>query len=282
MITDLIQSILNYSHIHNKILINCINIGIYDNVYIYESDNGFYQLGITQEVIMQKKFSKLKKICLNNNTYIENLNHLADTLEVLHCGYNSAITQKGISKLVKLKNFDAKYNTAIYDVNHMSSLVELHCDGNCGINQNGIKNLTNLKILYANDNKHIYNVNHLSETLEKLYCGFESGIDQNGIANMTKLHTLYAKSNEKIKSVNHLSNILIYLDCSSNSGITQEGIIELNKLCTLNMYNNDRITYIYHLSHCLEKLYIDKHNVQINNLNIDQFVKKLIINVSMY
>ena len=129
MIIDLLQNIVGYSNLRNQIRCSMLDNYTYDNIYIYilNADQHY----IDQKIIEQKKFSKLKKLAYKNSN-ISNLNHLADTLEILYIG----------------GKFDAKYS----------------------IRQEGISKLKKIRVLMCPDNKNIKDVNSLADTLTCLDC----------------------------------------------------------------------------------------------------------------
>lgn len=112
MIIDIIQSIIDYGQqLINKIRCMKINKYVYDNTYIFQIDKCYnYCYRYDQQVIKQKKFSKLRTFnCSNiyNIHNIYNLNHLADTLHNLYCdGEYCGIHQGCISELKKIKSFE--------------------------------------------------------------------------------------------------------------------------------------------------------------------------------
>lgn len=171
MITDILQTIINYGTICNQIKCMTVNSYTYENLYIYslhcdelhnKSSNTFKH--IDQLIIEQKKFNRLKILkCHGSSIY--NVNHLRDSLEELECRYSS-------------------------------------------VNQNGISQLKKLRILNCNGNAGITDVNPFCETLEELDCGFESGIDENGISQLKKLRKLNCSNNYKIRNISFLHSSL--------------------------------------------------------------------------
>ncbi len=234
---DILQIIINYCDVKTQIRCMMIDTYTYDNVYIY-SLNTEMNYRVDQNVIEQKKFSRIKYLNCSNNEKIKNLNHLAETLKTLKCIQFSGIDQNGISNLKKLKSIDCSLNQKINSVSHLgNTLEELYCSEWSGITQNGINGLKKLKIMDCSGNKEIYNVNSMSETLEILdistldyeppYLDIrECGITQDGIAKLKKIQVLKCSLNDKIYNVNHLSDTLEILMCSG-SNIDQQGISKL-------------------------------------------------------
>lgn len=285
---DILQYIIN-DFLGNDIrtiisLIDCCKAHR-ENLYVYQ----FNHTHISQELLMQKKYSKLVKLCINACSKVINLNHLADTLKELDCEdtiidqscisklkltrLNSLhnpniedvnymadtlidltsrhITQEGISKL-RLVKLRISSNQNVYNVNHMAStLRELKC-GCCAIlGQDGISELRLVKLnMFANDN--IYDVNHMADTLQELNCG-GSGMTQKGISKL-RLVTLDVFVNKNIHDLNHMADTLQHLMCG-DSGITQNGISKL-KLVTLDSDYNDAIYDLNHMADTLQELYI--------------------------
>jgi len=175
-------------------------------------DFHFYggQYGVTQNGISQLK----KVISLNctNNERINDVGHLSETLEILHCnGHGSAINQNGIMKLRKIKVLHCEYNPNINNVNHLAeTLEELYCHGyTCAISQFGISLCYKLKILDTGGNNNINNIDHIGNILEELYCDNMNTINQNTIYRLTRLKKLVCRNNDAIYDVNHLADTLV-------------------------------------------------------------------------
>lgn len=185
MIIDIMQSIVNYVGICDQV--NCIMINKFHskNIYIFNvdaSDNSIFGSNINQNIIEQHKYSKLKILNCRDNEQIEDVNHLADTLENLDCSGNCAIDQNGISKLDKLKRLIVKSNRKINNINHLTNVLEeLHFDGTDKyINRKVLSKFQKVKILNIFGNDNIADLNFLSDTLEELSLMYCQGIDQNG------------------------------------------------------------------------------------------------------
>ena len=205
MILEIYQIISEYlSFIHSSNLIK-LNKSVYDNIKIYDLNlESKYTKHLTINILSQKRFSKLKKIKLCENIFVQDLDIFKNTLEELNCAKFTYHSQYTI------------------------------------INQASIKNLINLKKMNAYGNEKIFDVNHLSN-LEELNCGNNSGIDQLGLSKLNKLKILNAHNNSKIKDVSHLANTLVYLNCSWDCGINQKGIQLLKVLKIINVQNNINI-----------------------------------------
>lgn len=160
MIIDILQIIINYSHIRDQIKCMTIDTHLYQNINIYSLKHNV-DLNLSQNVIEQRKFRKLKKLSCGMNKKIYDVNHLADTLKILKCPGYCGIDQNGISQLKCLEILHCMYNYKIYDVNHLeNTLKELFCNGGCcGIDQSGISKLRHLRIIKYEHNKKINNIN---------------------------------------------------------------------------------------------------------------------------
>lgn len=252
MIIDILHSIMKYCEFKEQIDIHNINRHTSNNIYIYRlsvnsNDN------ITENILHQRKYSRLAALLCPNNKNISDINHLKNTLIELDCsGRNSKIDQNGFSCLKFLKVLDCSFNTNISTIEHVAeSLEELYCDcyGDNAlektISQNDINKLCILRVLSCENNPYINNVNHLSGTLEKLYCrGIYCGINQKGITDLKKLKLLDCHGNKEIKDANIFKNSLTELYCSGKCGIKQENIDDLIYLKTLDCACNTFINNI--------------------------------------
>lgn len=154
------------SHIFDKISKLCID---YKPVDVLRFKNTLTVLncdqftGIKQKHINELRLTELYATCENDK--ITNLNHMKDTLKILHCGcmFNS-ISQQGISEL-RLVEFNTNNNHRITNVNHMrDTLKVLHCMYGSGIDQNGIYDLS-LTHIYYGGNKKITDISFMKDTL---------------------------------------------------------------------------------------------------------------------
>ena len=292
MIMDIMQTICSFCHIKSQIRAISINSLTNSCIYIYKihfvedkykvhrnkwpfDPNNVYN-NITQRIIEQKKFSKLKCLHLGTNNNVRDINHLKNTLVELSCFDCRSLTKIGVSDLLKLRVLHCKN---IFDLKKLSnSLEELHIEK---MRQDDINDLNNLKCLHYHQKNTPFSPNrkyyigdynlspvksfyHLACTLKKLDCS-NSSIDQNVINQLKKLEILVCK-NTSISDVNHLSDSLRELYCS-RSEIHQSGISELKCLEKLecygqNIYNVDHLsstlTHIYHS-------YIDQSLIQNTN-----------------
>lgn len=207
---NMFQKILNYSNLHSQISILLINRYTYNNLYIKK----LISRKIEQKYIMQHKFKKLEILCVYDNSYINDVNHLSDTLIELNCGgYINGITQSGISKLKKIKYLNIYDNSKIKCIENMNTTLEgLNCGGMSSISQKDIMRLVNLKFLNMYENDKINNVDHLAENLIGLNCGsFYPGrmkLCQSTVNKLNKLEFLFAENNENILHHN-INNIKV-------------------------------------------------------------------------
>lgn len=255
---DVVQIICDFCNL--KTQINLIrSCKEYDNSLKINSLDCSTGIGakITQKILQQKKFSRLRYLHVPNNKKITNVNHLKDSLIQLDCRDESGIDQEGIKELRKLQKLNVWSNNKITNVNHLKdTLIELNCGGFIyGINQEGISELRKLQNLNAFGNERITTVNHLKDSLIELDCSGPCGIDQEGIKELRKVQKLNAYENKNITNVNHLCDSLIILDCRFFCGIDQQGIKELQKLQKLYVYGNTKIKNVNHLRESLIELW---------------------------
>lgn len=245
MYIDILQNIMNYLYLVDQIKISQLDKQIYDNIKIYYLDDN----RINDKILQQKKFNMLKKLVIQNNRNVTNLNHLL-YLEDLTCsGLESSISDESIKQLYNLKKLHATDNKQIKDINHLINLTELTCGYGCGIDDVGIKNLINLKKILAYENVKIKEVNHFKKLEILSACGASCGISN--ISNLSNLKELYVNHNPKIIIYN-LPNLEI-LECEYSSGLSDPDIVQLDKLKKLNAYGNSKIKNVNHLKN-LEEL----------------------------
>lgn len=211
---DIYYIIFEYSDFIDNIKICHINKDTYENLKIYDliNINENIKLKLTQKVIEQKKYNKLKKLDASNNGKIRNVNHLCETLEELYCCSNmkaSGICQSGLNDLKNIRILRASNNIKIYDASiFFNSLVELDCSKNCGINTNGVQKLK-IKILNIKKNIKILSIDHLINVLELLngkpfiknnYLKEKNDNQLNYINNRFECLTEYKKINTQLKN----------------------------------------------------------------------------------
>ena len=100
---NLIQNILNFSNLKTQIKLCslCQEYYYFLKIYVLNSLN---DSNITQEIIEQDKFNKLRELDIYNNSIFKNINFLKNTLEILDVsGDDCGIRQEGIQELTKLK-----------------------------------------------------------------------------------------------------------------------------------------------------------------------------------
>ena len=149
---NLIQNIVKFSNLETQIKLCSL---CQENNYFLKifKLNASYDTNITQEIIEQDKFNKLRELDTNNNKKIYNINFLKFTLEILDAsGKNCAITQEGIEQLIKLKNLNASYNSKIYDLTFAKNTLKYLYISFCPkITYENINQLTKLICLYTPD-----------------------------------------------------------------------------------------------------------------------------------
>jgi len=148
---EIYQLIINYLLLADKLNFFQLNKFLYHNLKIYELDNKL----VTQSIIEQNKFDKLKKLTVYAANKLISINHLCN-LEILICQNNSDLSQEGIMNLSNLKQLFVS-NNKITSVNHLNKLEILYCCDYLGINQNGIMKLVNLKKLSGSKIYDYYN-----------------------------------------------------------------------------------------------------------------------------
>lgn len=266
MILDILQTILNISQsTKDKINLTQIIKHCHENMFIYTMYDNEH---VTQFALEKRKFNRLKILNCNGNIYVNNVNHLAETLEELDCGCNmseqeySSIGQRGISKLKKLVKLECCNNYKIENVNHLSNTLEyLDCSFDymdkrisCNIGDSGISQLRKLRILKCCNNTKIRNIQNMDDTLEELYCG-NSYINQKSIQKLKNLNVLNCNNCELIKDVNHLSDTLKILHCGGDCGIYDLDISRFGIL--------ERIYREY--NHTLDQIFIPSNIVEVKN-----------------
>ena len=143
---NLIQNIVNFSDLKTQIKLCSLCQENYYFLKIFILDTSYYS-NITQEIIEQNKFNKLRELNILNNIKIYNINFLKFTLEKLDAsGEKCRITQKGIQQLIKLKYLNVSDNKNIKSINFVKDIEELNASiYECGITQEEIEQLTKLK-----------------------------------------------------------------------------------------------------------------------------------------
>ena len=199
-----------------------------------------------------QRYPFIKNLSVNQNPNITNLNHLKNSLQILHCSsypglgnWFSGINDYGIKDL-DLFELYANNNVSIKNINHFNNLRILHAVGECGIEDYSIRNL-NLIELDASSNPKITSVNHMSK-LKILLANNYCGIDDNGIKQCMNLIRLEINWNSKITDLNHLTNLQILFADSDACNLGDEGIAHLRNLIHLTAFGNRRLKNINHLT----------------------------------
>jgi len=286
MILDIIQTIIDTSNkLSDQLSIMKINKDTYENCYIYALTT---PTNMTKKIFRQKKYSKIKKLVhyqdSRNSRYINSVNHLADTLEILICAGPYWIRQKGIKKLKKLRILDCGNSNYIRNVNHLGgTLEELYCGSlSCGIEQSGISELKKLKKIECCVNGRIKNLNHLKDTLQIVDCSgkriYKKHMDisqangaknfdvlfgtlkQEGISELKKVVQFNCSDNCHIHDVNHMAGTLELLKCGGDRcGINQDGISKLKKLKKINCCDNINIHNLDHMAGTLDEILVENY-----------------------
>lgn len=155
-----------------------------------------YSYHLTNDILRQQKFSRIRILDLSYNAHVTDLSFLPN-LKILYVqGGNCAINQKSIDTL-DLVELYVSNNKKINDVRHMKNLKILDASYGSWIDQNGIMGLDLLE-LNACDNKRIKDVRHM-KNLRILDASYKKcGITQEGIEGLN-LEKLEWRGNDKIK-----------------------------------------------------------------------------------
>lgn len=181
MIVDIIQEICLFSGIRDQIKLLEVNKDTNTNLYIYNISKPVAKCRITpiqtidedpiyrkisQKIIMQKKFSKLKSLYISRyNNNILNLDHLQETLVELFC-YANCINNNCVSKLHKLRVLYAT-NPLIFNYDVLSDTLEKLNTGD--LTQHQIEKLTKLTSIEIRSAHRITSFEHF-KFLKTLRC----------------------------------------------------------------------------------------------------------------
>lgn len=277
MILDITNNIKNFMFDVRDVLNICI-INKYTDEHIYIEnlyDLDYYGLNkLTQSVIEQKKYSKLKKLYIYNNRKINNLNHLKNSLRVLNCGvdYNNENIFTNIKYVEDMLCTDMFTYARNYD-EIKEKIYDIHNLFDSEIGQEGISEL-NLVELYCDRNMKIKNIDNMKDTLKILSCKEICGINQKSISDL-KLEKIICDNNPKIINLNHMYRTLKILECRHNSSyikkkdgkmIGKDGISQL-KLKEIYIGGNSNIENLNHMKESLKLLDIDNGGNNIIKLS---------------
>lgn len=282
--SEIYQLILEKINLKSQLNFISINIFLYQELHItnlwnrrLNGRNKSIYL-IDNEILAQKKFSKVTKLDINNNNKIKNISRLQN-LKCLNISLNQGfithknkINQKIINTIqqpiTKLYASDNKYIT---NISHMTSLTNLDISNDSNITQESINNL-NLVVLNLEYNKKITDISHMNK-LKKLNISGTSVITQNGI-NKLDLLELQIYNQSKIIDLNHMTNLVklnasiyFFLVDYVPIGITQRNISSLTSLTELNIENNTQIFDIQHMTN------LTKLNIKGTNINKESLAK---------
>lgn len=236
---------------------------------------------INQDILLQNKYKNIKKLDINNNKLVYDINHL-ENLVVLDCHGDCNLRNDGLNKLKNIQILCLAQNGIIEDINNLEKLRKLDCSSrvvklngkyiSCALKQSGIMNIKNLQVLDATNNKNIYDINHMTELKELNCSGYYSNINQKGIQSLSNLQVLNIDNNRYIYDIRHM-NKLIKLNCSGvYSRIKQNSIQQLNRLELLIATDNK---YIKNIGHLHNLIYLDcSHYSKISSLDIVKLQKK--------
>ena len=207
----------------------------------------------------------LVELNARGNSKIKKINHMTN-LRILDASCNYRIYDENLFGLncgidddslvgLNLVKLNARGNSKIKKINHMTNLRILNASGdcridhenliglNCGIDDDSLVGL-NLVKLNASWNPKIKKINHMTN-LRILDAGGTCGIKDDNL-NGLNLVELNAGDNAKIKKINHMINLRI-LNASWNCGINDDSLVGLN-LVELNAHNNSKIKKINHMT----------------------------------
>ena len=119
---EIIQLILVFSEFKEKIKLTGLSKECYDYLKINKINNK----NITQEILYQKKYDKLKSLNICDNSNITDIKHLNNTLTYLNIsGDECKIDQNAIQGLTKLQILNARDNPKINNVNHLKNTLSI-------------------------------------------------------------------------------------------------------------------------------------------------------------
>jgi hypothetical protein len=265
-LSDDIQNIIGDFLINkSKCRLSCIfrNENI-TNIKTINRNEGRY---LTDKILSQSKFLKLKKIIIHNNSNIVNssLCPLLEELSLLNCPKITNINHLSQLKILKIPStpnivFDSCRNLtdldiSAYDkmtsVNHLVNLKRLVVYGGV-INENDFKDCTELEVLIIKMGTKISNCN-LFTKLKKLHIG-GGCIDNNGISKCKNLEELVLFHNNRItldfsfEEVDPLWGRNLKMLDAGFSSVSDLGLKNCPFLETLYADNNPNITDCNHLS----------------------------------
>lgn len=253
MIIDVLQIISNFLTLKNKIMIHEMNKNT-ENIYIFsiytnnvlstKSDN---ICTMDQNILLQKKYSKLKILDCGNCAKLTDVNHLKNTLRVLICN-NSGITDEGIAELKNLNVLYCSYNQNIHNIEHLyGSLRTLGCEGNsCGLKHICLTNMKKLQKLFCANNGQFTISGDVCNTLRVLNCSRNYGITQTDVTKLfPKLNKLICDGNPNFSKSMYTEGYVGYIakeKCETNGYIIEN----LDKIIhiTTNPSKNRKICYI--------------------------------------
>lgn len=247
MLIDLWQIVIEYLSVSEQYdIITNLQSEFGDKLFIYDmSDNSdIFVVKLTDDILHEPCFRRLRKLYVGSNPKITSLNHLT-SLECLNIN-NSEIDDNGIMNNVNIKKLNICHTSNITSLNHLTLLEELDAAYARGIDNNSIINCTRLKRLNITGNSRITLVNNFVE-LTELNISWCKNIYNSGIIGCTHLRKLDIHGNQNITSLNHLVELVELNISFSTSGITNDSIRDLVGLRKLYASFNKYITSVNHL-----------------------------------
>lgn len=121
---DILQSVSTYLDFVDKMKLCQLDKNTDNKFLIYDLyDIPLYlKKKLTQNIIKQKKFSKLARLDASNNPKIKDVNDFHHSLVELNCNYNCGIDQNGIRDLKNLKKIYLSLTSKIYNIDHLPNV----------------------------------------------------------------------------------------------------------------------------------------------------------------
>lgn len=186
------------------------------------------------------KFCNLRKLVMNDNISITNLNALTK-LEILTASGTSALTNDGIKNLCNIRRLNISGNKNITVIRHMIELLYLDISHSY-VTDNELCFLPKLKYINVTNNNSTTSLN-MCPKLTNVVADRQSSLTNEGISCLTKLETLSLIDNR------------IIMD-----------LTKITSLTSLNLVNNRKITNEMMPNSDLKSLYIS-NNLNISDLN---------------
>ena len=247
---DILEYLFNSFDVVSQIRFRQIVFNIYADLQITD----FFNIDVTIRKKLTDRilqiYPYIRRLDAMNNRKITTVNKFADLRE-LDASRWCGIDQAGISELRHLTKLSVVANARIYDVNHLTDLIqldisykyprtleiELSCEDD---NDNNSENDSE----YDMENHECDGINCRSK---RSNCNL-TGVGQSGICDLRNLLALYAEGNTKVTDVNHLIK-LRELNISARCTVGQSGISELRNIIILDVGANSHVTSVNHLKY---------------------------------